>query len=345
MKYLELNKQVNNLNLKLMRIRQFAFRSLMIAGITITSGLVTQSAVQAEPSDTMTVTLLGTGTPALDMDRFGFSNLVQVGGLNLLFDSGRGAALRLGQMRIPLGKIDGVFLTHFHSDHVNGLADVFLTGYIRVPSLGGRVKPLELFGPSGTKQLADGLQQTFSFDIKTRILDEGVPEAGTQIVATELDEGVIFEKNGVKVTVFPVLHGKNIDPSVGYRVDYKGRSVVFSGDTKFDQNVIDYGKGVDLLIHEAGSAPQEVMDNPVIKSILDHHTSPEDVGRVFAATNPSLAVYSHVVRLWGANGRTTMQEIVDRTRETYNGPLIVGEDLMQFSINSSGAISVLAVDH
>lgn len=195
-------------------------------------------------------------------------------------------------MYIPLGKIDGVFLTHFHSDHLNGFDDVYLTGYLPVKSFAGREKPLALFGPVGTKHIAEGLQNTFKVDIATRILDEGVSEEATKIVATEMDEGVIFEQNGVKVTIFPVLHGEKIKPSVGYRIDYKGHSVAFSGDTKYDQNVIKYGMGVDLLIHEVGAAPEDAMSRPVFQRILAHHTSPEDVGRVFAETKPKLAIYS-----------------------------------------------------
>jgi ribonuclease Z len=223
-------------------------------------------------SEDLIVTLLGTGTPALDLDRYGSSNLVQAGGLNLLFDAGRGASIRLGQLGIPLGKIDGVFLTHFHSDHVNGLADIYTTGYIQFPNLGNRALPLRLYGPRGTKRLAEGLHLTHLSDIETRMLDEGTPELATKITAEEGDEGVVFEQNGVKVTAFQVLHGEKIKPALGYRVDYKGKSVVFSGDTKYDENVISFSKGVNLLVHEAGLALEETMNNPTVRTILEHHT-------------------------------------------------------------------------
>lgn len=136
--------------------------------------------------------------------------------------------------------------------------------------------------------------------------------------------------------MFNVFHGENIAPAVGYRVDYAGKSVTFSSDTKYHENVIKYGKGVDLLVHETAAAPEETMNNPIVQTILNHHISPEDAGRVFTQTNPKVAVYSHVVRLFGPKGQVTMHDIVARTRKTYKGTLAVGEDLMQFLITDKG---------
>ncbi|HXW27842.1 MAG TPA: MBL fold metallo-hydrolase, partial [Xanthobacteraceae bacterium] len=104
-----------------------------------------------DDSDQLVVTLLGTGTPELVASSFGNSTLVQAGGLNLLFDAGRGASLRLEQMGVSLGKIDGIFITHFHSDHLNGLSDVWMTGYL--PPIGARKTPLQVYGPTGTEHL------------------------------------------------------------------------------------------------------------------------------------------------------------------------------------------------
>lgn len=315
--------------------------SLALMTAMLTSPIIGKAQTPAEQVDSgMVLTLLGTGTPLNSPDQFGFSNLVQAGGLNLIFDAGRGATIRLGQLGIPLGKIDAIFLTHFHSDHVNGLADLYLTGYIPVPTLGGRKTALHLYGPPGTKQIANGLMATHRADIETRIADEAVPREATEIVVSESSNGVIFERNGVRVTSFPVLHGEKIKPSVGYRIDYKQQSVVFSGDTKHDQNVISFGKGATVLVHEVGAAPSEVAGNPIVQSILDHHTSPEDAGRVFSSTQPKIAVYSHAVRLFGSRGQVSVREIVDRTRTTYSGPLVVGEDLTQFRLNEE-AVTIL----
>ncbi|TRW99699.1 MBL fold metallo-hydrolase [Paracoccus sp. M683] len=296
------------------------------------------TAPDAAPADDLVVTLLGTGTPALHSDRFSSANLVQAGGLNLLFDAGRGATIRIKQAGLNIGQIDATFLTNFHSDHVNGLADVFMTGYIRVPYIGTRQEPFQLYGPIGTQKLADGLRMTHQWDIDTRILDEQIPEPATRIEAHESESGVVFEQNGVKVTAFPVKHGDKIENAIGYRIDYGDKSVLISGDTTFDQNVVEFGRDTDLVIHEVGMAVQDMMDSPAVQTALAHHTSPEDVGRVFAAAQPDFAVYSHMVLM----GNPPVDELITRTRTTYDGPLVIGKDLMQFRLSDQGtSIQVL----
>lgn len=311
-------------------------RRLLAAGaltLLATAPLVAQEATaDAAPSDDMIVTLLGTGTPGLYPDRYSAANLVQAGGLTLLIDAGRGATLRIGQLGLTVGQVDATFLTHFHSDHVSGLADVFLTGYITVPYIGGRKEPFQLYGPEGTQVLADGILMAHKWDIDTRIVDEKTPEAATTIEVHEADSGVIFDRNGVKVTVFPVHHGDYISHAVGYRVDYKDHSVLFSGDTTFDQNIMTFGKDTDLVIHEVGMATEEMAKNPATPRVLAHHTSPEDVGRVFTEADPDFAVYSHMVLM----GNPPIEDLIRRTRTTYDGPLIIGADLMQFVLSDSG---------
>ncbi len=293
---------------------------------------LTARADQGAAKPKIAVTLLGTGTPALDPTRFSQSTLVQAGGLNLVFDAGRGSSIRLAQAGVNLGKIDGIFLTHFHSDHVVGLADLWMTGYI--PALGGRSGPLQLYGPTGTKHIGDGLMETFSADTSIREADEAVPPDSARIDSHEFDhDGVILDRNGVKVTAFMVDHGDLIKPAYGYRVDYEGHSVLISGDTRYNQNVVKYGKGVDVLIHEVAAAPAELQDSPLFAPVLAHHTSPEDVGRVFAADRPKLAVYSHIVLIrTAAVPPISLDELVARTRTTYDGPLTVGADLMRLEI-------------
>ncbi len=303
-----------------------------------TAMLACAAPLAAQDSGDMVVTLLGTGTPALHANSYSAANLVQAGGLNLLFDAGRGATLRIAQAGLTVGQIDATFLTHFHSDHVSGLADVFLTGYITVPYIGGRKEPFQLYGPAGTQQVADGILMAHQWDIETRIVDEKTPEAATKIEVHEAEEGVIFDRNGVRVTAFPVHHGDNITHAVGYRVDYGDKSVLFSGDTNFDENVLAFGKDTDLVIHEVGMATAEMMENPATPRVLAHHTSPEDVGRIFAEAKPDFAIYTHKVLM----GNPPVSELISRTRTTYDGPLIIGEDLMQFILSDEGTTMLMA---
>lgn len=315
-----------------------ATRSLAATGILMLGLVPATLQAQTAEDDNLVVTLLGTGTPTLQPDRYSSANLVQAGGLNLLFDAGRGASIRLGQMGQTPGTLDAVFLTHFHSDHVNGLADIFTTGYIVGATLKGRTEPMDLYGPVGTQELANGLLLAHRWDMDTRIVDEGTPEAATQINVFEAEQGVVFDQNGVKVTAFSVDHGDNITHALGYRVDYKGKSVVISGDTTYDETVIEQAKGVDLLIHETGLATPELMERPAVQKIMAHHTSPEEVGRVFEQAAPKLAVYTHMVLLGGR----LVDEVIAQTRRHYDGPLVIGEDLMQFILTDSGPTVLIA---
>ncbi|MFV0491194.1 MAG: MBL fold metallo-hydrolase [Pseudorhodobacter sp.] len=314
-----------------------AASAIALMGIT---SLTAQETGPGEGADNLVVTLLGTGTPGLYPDRYSFSNLVQAGGLNLLFDAGRGATLRIGQAGLAVGQIDATFLTNFHSDHVSGLADVFMTGYITVPYIGGRKDPFQLYGPFGTQTLADGILMAHKWDIDTRILDENTPEAATRIEAHEAESGVVFDQDGVKVTAFTVNHGENINNALGYRVDYKDKSVLFSGDTTYDMNVVEFARGARLVIHEVGMATEKMLEHPATPRVMAHHTSPEDVGRVFAEADPDFAVYSHMVLM----GNPRMEEVIRRTRTTYDGPLVIGKDLMRFTLSDSGTSMLVLAD-
>ncbi len=279
------------------------------------------------------VTLLGTGTPQPRPDRFGPSTLVEAGDQKLLFDAGRGVPIRLRQLNIPIGKITVLFLTHYHSDHTSGIPDLWLTGWLP-PPYAKRTTPFHVIGPIGAKALMSNLEKAYALDIKIRLEDQKLPPEG---IATEVEEfdkdGVVYENNGVKVIAFEVDHGPAIKPAVGYRVDYKGRSVLISGDTRYNQNVIKYGTGVDLLIHEVALARPELMSNLIVQVILAHHTTPREAGMVFTQAKPKLAAYTHIDLQSTAHvPEASLDDLVAETRQTYAGPLEVGEDLMSFEI-------------
>ena len=289
-------------------------------------------------SNDIIVTLLGTGGPEPGLTRFGPATLVQAGGLSLLFDAGRGVTIRLYQLGMSSGKgIDAVFLTHYHSDHLDGLPDLWMTGYMFGP-FGSRAKPMRLIGPSngmtapsGVAKIAKGLAEAFSDDVRIRQADEQITAAATQIAAQDFQgDGVVFDEAGVKVTAFAVNHGELIKPSVGYRIDYGPRSVTISGDTKLDENLIKHAAGTDLLIHEVFAMSAQLATLPQLKPVADHHTSPEQAGTVFSRVKPKLAAFSHIVALG-----VTAEEIASRTRGTYKGQLEVGDDLMRFIIGDS----------
>jgi ribonuclease Z len=272
------------------------------------------------------VTLLGTGTPQPIMERFGYSTLVEAGSEILLFDAGRGCLQRLRQINMPYDKISALFLTHLHSDHIVGILDLWLTGWL----VSNRVIPLKVFGPTGTSQMLNDLRKAFAFDIKMRVEDDKRLEEGSKFLVEEIQQGVIYEKNGVKVTAFEVDH-RPIVPAFGYRIEYKGHSVVLSGDTRYSENVIKFAKGADLLIHEVAIAPDSLSKSDPQYHILMHHTTPEQAAKVFNEAQPKLAVYSHIVKIQGR----TEQEIMMKTKANYSGEIQMGEDLMSISIGDT----------
>jgi ribonuclease Z len=259
------------------------------------------------------------------MNRFGPSILVEAGGQKFLFDAGRGALQRLNQVKVRWQDVQGVFLTHLHSDHVVGFPDLWLTGW----NTPGRNVPLQVWGPRGTKNMMSHLEQAFEYDIRIRLYDDRPSPDGIVILAEEIAEGFVYEKSGVKITAFDVDHAP-IKPAFGYRIDYAGRSVVLSGDTRFSENLIRHAQGVDVLVHEvaspetfqrAGSPPERA------RSVVAHHVTPEQAGEVFSRTKPKLAVYSHIVL-----PTATEQDLIPPTRKTYAGPLALGEDLMVIEV-------------
>jgi ribonuclease Z len=307
------------------------FVALLIGILLLTAGLA-----NAAQSD-FRVTLIGSGTPVPLADRFGPATLVEAGDQKLLFDAGRGATIRLWQLKIPFSKVSILFLTHLHSDHVVGIPDLWLTGWLGGP-FGRRTTPFHVIGPSGTNELMSNLERAYAADIHIRIADEKYPPEGVKIVTEEFTtDGVVYEKDGVRVTAFEVDHGDEIKPAYGYRVDYRDHSVVISGDTRLNDNVIKYGTGADVLVHEVAAVRPELLKDPQVQRVMAHHTSPREAGTVFSRTHPKLAVYTHLVLLEGPKiPAVTVEELVAQTRENYSGPLEVGDDLMSIEIDDAG---------
>ena len=295
--------------------------------LSAVAAMLLSLSAQAAEGD-MRVTLLGTGTPVPSPERFGNSTLIEAGGKKLVFDFGRGVTIRLAQLRIPFGSVDAHFLTHFHSDHLVGLPDLWLTGWLR-PAYGNRNNPFVIYGPPGLKILTKGLTDAFVRDIEIRKADEKDPDAGVAFEVHEHLPGVVYEQSGLKVTAFNNDHSPLVTPSYGYKIEYGGHSVVLSGDTRYTPEVARQASGADLLIHCVTVIPDALMaQNPGYQAILQHLSSPEDAARAFAEARPKLAVYSHI----GLNGDAKEEDLVARTRKVYDGPLVVGKDLMSISL-------------
>ena len=200
-----------------------------------------------------------------------------------------------------------------------------------------RKSPMVVFGPKGTVAMTENLTKAFSEDIRIREDDEHLPPEGVAFAAKDIVPGLVYDRNGVKVTAIEVNHGEKIKPAFGYVIEYAGKKVVLSGDTKYDERVANAAKGADLLVHEVAIIEPELSKSyPSYRDIENHHSSPEDAGRIFSLARPKLAVYSHIVF-------ATLKPVPDvpedaliaRTRTTYSGPLIVGRDLTSFVIEDT----------
>ena len=318
-------------------------RWLLVAAMAFAVIAPVHAQIPAPPAaDEFRVTLLGTGSPNPVLRRFGPGVLVQAGGKNLLIDCGRGVTQRLLQSGVKLGAVDALFVTHLHSDHIVGIPDLWLTGWLEA-NYGQREGSFRVYGPAGTQGLMDGLVTAYDWDIKARIADQGLKAANIRPEVTEFKQGVIYDNGGVKVTAFEVDHGDLLKPAFGFRVDYAGRSVTVSGDTRFNENLISNATGTDLLIHQVAAVREELLKSPVFKVILDHHTKPEEAGVVFTRAKPKLAVFYHFVLLGTpAVPAVTEDEVLAMTRKTYAGPLLIGEDLMAFRIDRDQVVPLPA---
>ena len=276
-----------------------------------------------------TVTLLGTSSPSPSIDRFGMSTLVEAGGERLLFDCGRGAIQRLLQLGADYPRVDKLFLTHLHSDHIVGIPDLWLTAWIM-----GRNTAFKVWGPDGTLDMMAHLEQAYQADIHIRRdLDELLPQSGIDIVAQDIAEGFECTLGDVRVIVFDVDH-RPVTPAFGYRIEYNGRVVALSGDTRPCDNLVKRAQGADLLIHEI-IAPQAFMKRATQmtdhhrRAVIEHHTTPQQAGEIFSRINPKLAVYSHVI---GGPIPGYEEEIREGTAQTYSGAVEIGYDLTRIEV-------------
>jgi len=286
----------------------------------------------------MKVTLLGTGTPILNIHRFGMSTLVEAGGQQLLFDAGRGVAIRLHQAKVLLRDITALFITHLHSGHLTGLPDLYATAPLAIG--GRRDVPLEVWGPQGVAHVARGIELMFTENSRIRLKAKELVAEATTMSTHDLpaEGGMVYDKGGVKVTAFLVHHG-DATPAYGYRIDEGEHAVVLSGDTTYAPNVIRHAQGVELLVHcvAIGSQRLEAAAPEFVQRYYEFLANPEMAGRILHEARPRLAVFSHIsLYSRGDIPRPSTDELTSRVRAVYDGPFIIGEDLMAFSVTSHG---------
>jgi|TARA_Y100000996_G_scaffold382415_1_gene337627 ribonuclease Z len=315
---------------------------LAIITVTILLALGSQAKVSNAQEYDIKLTFLGTGAPRPSPKRYGPSILLEAGETKLLVDAGPGMRQRIFQAGgfELLTDIDTVLITHLHFDHTIELPNLWLTGW-----LFGRKKNMKVYGPEGTEEFMNHFEQAFDWDLRYRYLTN-VHVEGSDLITTDIEPGVFYNQNGIKITAFDVAH-LPLDPETeellglegatfGYRVDYKGRSVVFSGDTRSlpGSKIIEISKGVDVLIHETQIPyPGDSKEAKLANVSMIVHSSPEQVAYVFNETRPRLGIYHHIIP-----PETTRDELLGMT--DYDGRMEVAEDLMTLMIGDEITIGM-----
>ncbi len=271
------------------------------------------------------------------------SVLIEVGNEDrdlFFFDLGSGALKNFNGLRLPVTATTKVFLTHLHADHVGDMATLVFS-----LAKAGRRDPVEVWGPAssnpalGTALYMEHLLAAHAWDMESLCGHPG--QSGASAITTEVPydtTAVVYERGGVTITSFPVLHIQ--DGSVGYRLDYAGRSVVFSGDTHPCKTLVDAAQGVDLLIHETFPSVDvyavKAQIPPAFAEVIVNgvHTSPSAAGKVFALTGARMSVMWHL-----SVDHETVGAAMRDVRTRYDGPVTIAQDLTVFTITPDAVIT------
>ena len=320
--------------------------TLCLALSWVATGAWAEDAKSNADPDSLILTFLGTGAPRPSFERYGPSILVEAGERKLIVDAGSGMRERLFEAGgFPLlTSVDTFLITHLHFDHTISVPGLWLSGWLY-----GRRVPMTVYGPAGTSEMMSHLRKAYEWDIDYRGI-VGVPLQGSKLISTDVNADEVIRLGDMKITAIAVEHmpidvntGEKLGlrgATLGYRIDYKGRSVVFSGDTRStaESALIRYGKDVDVLIHEVQvPSPGNSKEAKLANVSLSVHSTPKQTAFIFSKTKPGLAVYSHIIP-----PGTSKQDLVDATRPFYDGPLEVANDLMRITVGEEIKIETLA---
>jgi ribonuclease Z len=303
--------------------------------------------------DGLHVFVCGSGSPMPDPARAGPCVGVLAGPHALLFDTGSGGPRRLQRMGFPIGQLERLYLTHLHSDHIDGLGELMLQAWVG----GSRATPLPIAGPEGVGEVVAGFNMAYRLDSTFRTAHHGTAVANpagfggvAEVIAAPTGPGktaVLLDKDDLKITVIAVDH-EPVSPSFGYRIDYKDRSVVISGDTVYSTDLVAAAKGVDLMLHEAlnpemviavrdaTSSSNQPHIAKVMGDILDYHASPEDAARAAAEAGAKLLVLYHIVPPLPSSFLDAA--FVGDAPGLYSGPITVAEDGLLISLPAGGTL-------
>ncbi|BBH23021.1 ribonuclease Z [Paenibacillus baekrokdamisoli] len=300
-----------------------------------------QHNLQPEFHEQLTVILLGTGSPRAFYGRAKPSVVVLAGNKTFLVDCGGGAVDQMIKAGVMPQRVSDVLFTHHHYDHNAGFFDVFITSWRthitpeRVYK--GRSVPMQVYGPETTEAIIGKMRESFEFDVKLRVSYNLSDKAGSQIEYTECNEGVVYDKDGIKITAFEVDH-RPVYPAVAYKFEYNGKSAVISGDTIPVPNMIKYAAGTDLLVHEAYNKPwldeliaQYPEQAQALANPAKYHTTTLEAADIARRAGVKHLVLTHHIPA-PATTEIAEQAYISGMSEIYEGPITVGRDLMSFDL-------------
>ena len=297
-------------------------------------------------ADEMRITALGTGMPNQTRAAVSISYLVELGnGDKFIFDIGSGAMANLFSLRPDFSKLDKVFASHLHVDHVGDFMGLHIGGW-----LSGRYNPIHMYGPTGstpelgTKAFVEGMQKGYAWDLATR--SGALPDKGAQIVVHEFDykqeNEIVYQQNGVTIRSWPAIH--SLDGSVSYSLEWNGLKYVFGGDTFPNKWYAKYAKDADVASHECFLPPKALAEyfgwdlGQATYVSTRIHTEPQAFGKVMSAVKPRLAVGYHSVQSPQNNAA-----IMTGVRATYDGPLALARDLMVINVTKDTIVVRMAI--
>ena len=269
----------------------------------------------------MKLTLLGTGSPIPSPDRAGYANLIEAGGHRFLVDCGRGVIMRMAAAGALPGMLTRVFLTHLHSDHVTDFNDVVTTRWVMSPV----ENPLPVTGPHGTQRFVDRTLAMLEDDIGYRIAHHDDLNWQPGVTVDEVEDGVVWESDGVSVVTAPTDH-RPVSPTVGYRFEFDGRSIVLAGDTIPCEGLDRLVDGADVYVQTV-IRPDLVAMVPFARfnDICDYHSSCEQAGETAARAGVKTLVLTHQVPTPMPGSES---EWIDQVRAGgFTGHIVFAEDL------------------
>ncbi|WP_217597643.1 MBL fold metallo-hydrolase [Cohnella sp. GbtcB17] len=289
----------------------------------------------------LTVVLLGTGSPRAFYGRAKPGVAVLAGHKAFLVDCGGAAVDQLVKAGIMPQRISDVLFTHHHYDHNGGFFDVFITSWrthiAAERVFEGRSVPMHVYGPETTKAIIGRMRESFEFDVKLRISYNLSDEAGSRIEYTECNEGVVYDKDGIRITAFEVDH-RPVYPAVAYKFEYNGKTAVISGDTIPVASMVKQAAGADLLVHEAYNKSwldAQIAQNPQYEKALSnpakYHTTTLEAAHIAQRAGVKHLVLTHHIPAPEANPAAE-QAYVEGMSDIYAGPITVGRDLMAFEL-------------